>query len=108
MWAEGIVGIADDAPGNDMAQIKKAQLRINTRQWVMGKDNSRFADKPQIEITQNVLSMSPEARDKLALDLIGDLRAISEDNQARRAIETPIMEDQPERSDSGSTGGIGG
>ena len=34
---------------------------------------------------------------------IADLRAISEDNRARRAIEAPLVEDQPETPDSGAT-----
>ena len=82
-------------------------MRIKSRQWVIARTNPRFADRPAVEITQNILQMSPEARDKLALELIADLRAISED-RARRAIESPIIEDQPETLDSGPNGGIGG
>jgi hypothetical protein len=45
VWADELVDISD-AELSTREAIRRARLRMQSRQWLAGKYNSRFADKP--------------------------------------------------------------
>ena len=45
VWADEVVDISD-AELSTREAIRRARLRMQSRQWLAGKYNSRFADKP--------------------------------------------------------------
>src|SRR6266480_7937977 len=61
VWADEIVSIADDELPTHEA-IGRARLRMQSRQWLAGKYNLQFADKPtQIGVNVGVAVVLPEA-----------------------------------------------
>jgi hypothetical protein len=66
VWAEEIMSITDaDLPTHE--EIGRARLRMQSRQWLAGKYNSQFADKPtQVGVNVGVAVVISEAeRQKL-------------------------------------------
>jgi hypothetical protein len=66
VWAEEIMSISDDELPTHEA-IGRARLRMQSRQWLAGKYNPQFADKPtQVGVNVGVQVVLPEAeRQKL-------------------------------------------
>jgi hypothetical protein len=61
VWAEEIMSIYDDDLPTHEA-IGRARLRMQSRQWLAGKYNPQFADKPtQIGVNVGVQVVLPEA-----------------------------------------------
>jgi hypothetical protein len=61
VWAEEIMSISDDDLPTHEA-IGRARLRMQSRQWLAGKYNPQFADKPtQIGVNVGVQVVLPEA-----------------------------------------------
>src|SRR5260370_7721326 len=61
VWAEDVVNISDDDLPTHEA-IGRARLRMQSRQWLAGKYNPQFADKPtQVGINVGVQVVVPEA-----------------------------------------------
>jgi hypothetical protein len=61
VWAEEIMSITDDELPTHEA-IGRARLRMQSRQWLAGKYNSQFADKPnQTQVNVGVSVVIPEA-----------------------------------------------
>jgi hypothetical protein len=61
VWAEEIKSISDDELPTHEA-IGRARLRMQSRQWLAGKFNPQFADKPtQIGVNVGVAVVLPEA-----------------------------------------------
>jgi hypothetical protein len=66
VWADELVDISDaELPTREA--IRRARLRMQSRQWLAGKYNSRFADKPnQTQVNVGVAVVLSEAeRQKL-------------------------------------------
>ena len=60
VWADEIVSISDDELPTHEA-IGRARLRMQSRQWLAGKYNSQFADKPtQVGVQVGVQVVLPE------------------------------------------------
>ncbi len=61
VWAEEIMSISDDElPTHE--EIGRARLRMQARQWLAGKYNAQFADKPnQTQVNLGVSVVLPEA-----------------------------------------------
>ena len=97
-WAEQIIHISDDLKD----EAKSRDVRIKSRQWVIARTSQTFADKPQVEITQNILQMTPEARDRLALELIADLKMLAAEGR-RRAEGAKLIEAEPVASEPETT-----
>src|SRR6266496_3794782 len=53
VWAEEIMSISDDDLPTHEA-IGRARLRMQSRQWLAGKFNPQFADKPTTQVGVNV------------------------------------------------------
>jgi hypothetical protein len=66
VWAEEIMSISDDDLPTHEA-IGRARLRMQSRQWLAGKYNPQFADKPtQVGVNVGVQVVLPEVeRQKL-------------------------------------------
>jgi hypothetical protein len=61
VWAEEMLSISDDELPTHEA-IGRARLRMQSRQWLAGKFNPQFADKPtQIGVNVGVGVVLPEA-----------------------------------------------
>jgi hypothetical protein len=61
VWAEEIMSISDDDLPTHEA-IGRARLRMQSRQWLAGKFNPQFADKPtQVGVNVGVAVVLPEA-----------------------------------------------
>ena len=61
VWADELVDISD-AELSTREAIRQARLRMQSRQWLAGKYNSRFADKPaQVAVNVGVAVVLPEA-----------------------------------------------
>ncbi len=61
VWAEEVKTLSDDELGTHEA-IVRARLRMQSRQWLAGKYNQQFADKPtQIGVNVGVQVVLPEA-----------------------------------------------
>jgi hypothetical protein len=61
VWAEEVKTLSDDELGTHEA-IGRARLRMQSRQWLAGKYNQQFADKPtQIGVNVGVQVVLPEA-----------------------------------------------
>jgi hypothetical protein len=61
VWAEEMLSISDDELPTHEA-IGRARLRMQSRQWLAGKYNSQFADKPtQVGVNVGVQVVLPEA-----------------------------------------------
>src|SRR5205809_2019717 len=61
VWADEIMSISDDELPTHEA-IGRARLRMQSRQWLAGKYNQQFADKPtQIGVNVGVAVVLPEA-----------------------------------------------
>jgi hypothetical protein len=61
VWAEEIMSISDDDLPTHEA-IGRARLRMQSRQWLAGKYNPQFADKPtQVGVQVGVQVVLPEA-----------------------------------------------
>jgi hypothetical protein len=61
VWAEEIMSISDDDLPTHEA-IGRARLRMQSRQWLAGKYNPQFADKPnQTQVNVGVSVVLPEA-----------------------------------------------
>jgi len=61
VWAEEIMSITDDDLPTHEA-IGRARLRMQSRQWLAGKYNQQFADKPsQTQVNVGVQVVLPEA-----------------------------------------------
>jgi hypothetical protein len=61
VWAEDVVNISDDDLPTHEA-IGRARLRMQSRQWLAGKFNPQFADKPtQVGVNVGVAVVLPEA-----------------------------------------------
>jgi hypothetical protein len=61
VWAEDVVNISDDELPTHEA-IGRARLRMQSRQWLAGKYNQQFADKPnQTQVNVGVQVVLPEA-----------------------------------------------
>jgi terminase small subunit-like protein len=61
VWAEEIMSISDDELPTHEA-IGRARLRMQSRQWLAGKYNAQFADKPtQVGVQVGVQVVLPEA-----------------------------------------------
>ena len=61
IWAEEVVTISD-ADLETHEQIGRARLRMQSRQWLAGKYNATYADKPtQIGVNVGVGVVIPEA-----------------------------------------------
>jgi hypothetical protein len=61
VWAEEIMSISDDELPTHEA-IGRARLRMQARQWLAGKHNAQYADKPsQTQINVGVQVVLPEA-----------------------------------------------
>jgi terminase small subunit-like protein len=52
-WADDVVNISDDELPTHEA-IGRARLRMQSRQWLAGKFNPQFADKPTTQVGVNV------------------------------------------------------
>ena len=61
VWTDELVDISDaELPTREA--IRRARLRMQSRQWLAGKYNSRFADKPnQPQVNVGVAVVLPEA-----------------------------------------------
>jgi hypothetical protein len=60
-WAEEMLSISDDELPTHEA-IGRARLRMQSRQWLAGKYNSQFADKPsQTQVNVGLQVVLPEA-----------------------------------------------
>jgi terminase small subunit-like protein len=61
VWADELVDISDaELPTREA--IRRARLRMQSRQWLAGKYKSRFADKPnQTQVNVGVQVVLPEA-----------------------------------------------
>jgi hypothetical protein len=61
VWAEEIISISDDElPTHE--EIGRARLRMQSRQWLAGKYNPTYADKPtQVGVNVGVNVVLPEA-----------------------------------------------
>jgi len=61
VWADQLVDISDaDLPTREA--IRRARLRMQSRQWLAGKYNGRFADKPnQTQVNVGVAVVLSEA-----------------------------------------------
>ena len=61
VWADEMVSISDDELPTHEA-IGRARLRMQARQWLAGKYNAQYADKPgQTQINVGVAVVLPEA-----------------------------------------------
>ena len=61
VWAEEMLSISDDELPTHEA-IGRARLRMQSRQWLAGKYNPQFADKPtQVGVNVGVQVVLPEA-----------------------------------------------
>jgi len=61
VWAEEMLSISDDELPTHEA-IGRARLRMQSRQWLAGKYNPQFADKPnQTQVNVGVQVVLPEA-----------------------------------------------
>jgi hypothetical protein len=61
VWAEEMLSISDDELPTHEA-IGRARLRMQSRQWLAGKYNPQFADKPtQVGVQVGVHVVLPEA-----------------------------------------------
>jgi hypothetical protein len=61
VWAEEVKTLSDDELGTHEA-IGRARLRMQSRQWLAGKYNQQFADKPtQVGVQIGVAVVLPEA-----------------------------------------------
>jgi hypothetical protein len=61
VWAEEMLSISDDELPTHEA-IGRARLRMQSRQWLAGKYNPQFADKPtQVGVQVGVQVVLPEA-----------------------------------------------
>jgi hypothetical protein len=60
VWADELVDISDaELPTREA--IRRARLRMQSREWLAGKYNSRFADKPnQTQVNVGVAVVLPE------------------------------------------------
>jgi hypothetical protein len=62
VWAEDVVNISDDDKMTTHEAIGRARLRMQSRQWLAGKYNAQFADKPnQTQVNVGVSVVLPEA-----------------------------------------------
>ena len=61
VWAEEMISISDDdLPTHE--EIGRARLRMQARQWLAGKYNATYADKPnQTQVNVGVSVVLPEA-----------------------------------------------
>jgi hypothetical protein len=61
VWAEDVVNISDaELPTHEA--IGRARLRMQSRQWLAGKHNAQYADKPtQVGVQVGVQVVLPEA-----------------------------------------------
>jgi hypothetical protein len=61
VWAEEMISISDDDLPTHEA-IGRARLRMQSRQWLAGKYNPTYADKPtQVGVNVGVAVVLPEA-----------------------------------------------
>src|SRR5260370_31417661 len=68
VWADEVRDISDaELPTREA--IRRARLRMQSRQWLAGKYNSRFADKPnQTQVNVGVAVVLPEAERQKLID----------------------------------------
>jgi hypothetical protein len=68
VWAEEMISISDDdLPTHE--EIGRARLRMQARQWLAGKYNATYADKPsQTQVNVGVNVVLPEAERQKLID----------------------------------------
>jgi hypothetical protein len=88
-WAEDVVNISDDELPTHEA-IGRARLRMQSRQWLAGKYNPRYADKPT-QIGVNVGVVLPEAE---RVKLLERYERAMLANQGESGETSPIPPDQ--------------
>ena len=89
VWADELVDISDAELPTGQA-IRRARLRMQSRQWLAGKYNSRFADKPnqtQVNVGAGVVITEAE-RVKLLERRDKELLALA--NQGKSGDSAPI------------------
>jgi hypothetical protein len=87
VWAEEMLSISDDELPTHEA-IGRARLRMQARQWLAGKYNPQFADKPtQVGVQVGVQVVLPEA-DRAKLIARRDQALLA--NQGEKTGETPL------------------
>ena len=64
----------------NMAAVKRAELRINMRQWLMGKWSKRYQDKQQLEVSGTI---------------VHELQSRMDEIQARRDRERGLIDVTP-------------
>jgi hypothetical protein len=82
LWGEEIIEIADDSSGDYKVNpttgktefrrdnVLRSQLRIETRKWVMARlDPKQWGDKQSVDVSANIMMLSPEERVQKALQL---------------------------------------
>ena len=71
-------------------QVLRSKLRIKGRQWLMARrDPKQWGDKSSVDVSANIMLLSPEERVQKALALFD----LMEKFVARH--KTPVGEDQP-------------
>src|SRR5260370_11429092 len=88
VWAEDVVNISDDDLPTHEA-IGRARLRMQSRQWLAGKYNPQFADKPtQVGINVGVQVVLPEA-ERVKLIERRDRALLSNQNKSGTSTQPP-------------------
>jgi hypothetical protein len=71
-WAGRVIEIAE---GDDLEDVQRSKLKIDTYKWLMGADNRKtYGDTKQVEINQSisVLSALEAAQARITLDMVDD------------------------------------
>ncbi len=88
VWAEDVVNISDDDLPTHEA-IGRARLRMQSRQWLAGKYNPQFADKPtQVGINVGVQVVLPEA-ERVKLIERRDRALLANQNKSGTSTQPP-------------------
>jgi hypothetical protein len=88
VWAEEIMSISDDELPTHEA-IGRARLRMQSRQWLAGKYNSQFADKPtQVGVNVGVQVVLPEA-DRVKLIERHEKAMLANQNKSGTSTQPP-------------------
>jgi hypothetical protein len=88
VWAEEIMSITDaELPTHE--EIGRARLRMQSRQWLAGKYNPQFADKPnQTQVNVGVGIVLPEA-ERVKLIERRDRALLANQNKSGTSAQPP-------------------
>jgi hypothetical protein len=89
VWAEEMISISDDAELQTHEEIGRARLRMQARQWLAGKHNATYADKPnQTQVNVGVSVVIPEA-ERLKLIERHERAMLANQNKSRTSTQPP-------------------